>query len=78
MQGTEIVADERENISRELAAGHSFRSIGRLLKRDHTVISREVNRNGGRSSYRAIPAQRQADENRARPKPRLLEENAAL
>jgi transposase, IS30 family len=71
----EIVAEERENISRELAVGSSFRSIGRLLKRDHTVVSREVTRNGGRSAYRVIPAQRRADENRAHPKPRLLEEN---
>ncbi|MGA9690941.1 MAG: helix-turn-helix domain-containing protein, partial [Pseudonocardiaceae bacterium] len=65
MRGTEIVAEEREVISRELAAGRSFRSIGRLLKRDHTVVSREVERNGGRSAYRVIPAQRRADEYRA-------------
>ncbi|MGH3829305.1 MAG: IS30 family transposase [Pseudonocardiaceae bacterium] len=45
---------------------------------DHTVVSREVARNGGRSAYRVIPAQRRADEQRARPKPRLLEENTAL
>jgi IS30 family transposase len=76
--GTEILAEEREVISRELAGGRSYRSIGRLLNRDHTVVSREVARNGGRSAYRAIPAQRQADENRARPKQRLLEENRVL
>jgi len=74
----EILAEEREVISRELAGGRSYRSIGRLLNRDHTVVSREVARNGGRSAYRAIPAQRQADENRARPKQRLLEENRVL
>ncbi|MDQ3765142.1 MAG: helix-turn-helix domain-containing protein, partial [Actinomycetota bacterium] len=28
--------------------GRSYRCIGRLLNRDHTVISREVARNGGR------------------------------
>ena len=78
MRGVEIVAEEREAISRALAIGHSFRSIGRQLNRDHTVVSREVARNGGRSAYRVIPAQRQADENRARPKPCLLEENMAL
>ena len=78
MRGTEIVAEEREFISRQLAIDSSFREIGRLLKRDHTVISREVERNGGRSAYRVIPAQRRADEQRARPKPRLLEENTAL
>jgi transposase, IS30 family len=78
LRGVEILAEEREVISRELAGGRSYRSIGRLLNRDHTVVSREVARNGGRSAYRAIPAQRQADENRARPKQRLLEENRVL
>ena len=78
MRGTEVVAEEREIISREIAAGNSFRQIGKLLNRDHSVVSREVARNGGRSAYRVIPAQRRADEHRARPKPRLLEENKAL
>ncbi|MGH3898818.1 MAG: IS30 family transposase [Pseudonocardiaceae bacterium] len=78
MRGAEVLIEEREVISRELAAGRSYRYIGRLLKRDHTVISREVARNGGRSAYRAIPAQRQADDNRARPKQRLLETNTVL
>jgi IS30 family transposase len=78
VRGTEILAEEREIISRELAANRSYRSIGQLLNRDHSVVSREVTRNGGRSAYRAIPAQRRADEHRARPKPRLLEKNTAL
>jgi IS30 family transposase len=78
VRGVEILAEEREIISRELAAGRSCRWIGRLLNRNHSVVSREVARNGGCSAYRAIPAQRQADDNRARPKPRLLETNTAL
>ena len=78
MRGTEILVEEREIISRELASGHSCRSIGQLLNRDHSVVSREVARNGGRSAYRAIPAQRRADEHRDRPKLRLLEKNTAL
>ena len=78
MRGVEICAEEREIISRELAANRSYRSIGQLLNRNHSVVSREVTRNGGRSAYRAIPAQRRADENRARSKPRLLETNTAL
>ncbi len=78
MRGTEILAEEREIISRELAADRSFRSIGRLLGKDHTVVSREVARNGGRVTYRAMVAQRRADDNRARPKPRLLETNTRL
>lgn len=78
MRGVEVVAEEREIISRELAVGGSFRVIGRLLNRDHSVVSREVARNGGRSAYRVIPVQRRADKHRARLKPRLLEENTAL
>jgi transposase, IS30 family len=78
VRGAEILAEERETISRELVVGRSYRWIGRLLKRDHAVISREVARNGGRSAYRAIPTQQRADENCARPKERLLESNTAL
>ncbi len=78
MRGAELIAEEREIISRELAAGRSYRWIGRLLNRDHSVVSREVARNGGRSAYRAIPAGRRADEHRARPKSRLLETNIRL
>jgi IS30 family transposase len=78
VRGAEILAEEREIISRELAADRSLRSIGRLLGRDHTVVSREVARNGGRVAYRAMAAQQRADDNRARPKPRLLETNTRL
>jgi len=78
VRGTELTADEREVISRELAKGGSCRAIGRLLDRDHSVISREVARNRGRRRYRAVPAQRRADTHRARPKPRLLATNRRL
>jgi IS30 family transposase len=78
VRGTELVAEERETISRRIVVGDSFRDIGKLLNRSHSVVSREVERNGGRSAYRAIPAQQRADEQRARPKPRLLEANTAL
>jgi IS30 family transposase len=78
VRGVEVLAEERETISRELAANRSCWWIGRLLNRDHSVMSREIARNGGRSAYRAIPAQRRADEHRARPKLRLLETNKAL
>jgi IS30 family transposase len=78
VRGTVLVAEERESISRGIAAGDSFRAIGKLLNRDHSVVSREVERNGGRSAYRVIPAQQRADEQRARPKPRLLEANTVL
>jgi transposase, IS30 family len=78
VRGVELCADEREVISRELARGSSYRSIGRLLDRDHSVVSREVRRNGGRKAYRAVPAQRRAGRCRTRPKSRLLAMNERL
>jgi IS30 family transposase len=74
----ELSADEREVISRELTKDASYRAIGRLLNRNHSVVAREVERNGGRESYRAVWAQRRADVNRARPKERILEMNQRL
>ncbi|MGH3694550.1 MAG: helix-turn-helix domain-containing protein [Pseudonocardiaceae bacterium] len=40
MQCAEVLTEERETISRELAVGRSYRYIGRLLKRDHTAHQR--------------------------------------
>jgi hypothetical protein len=45
--------DEREEISRGLAAGESLRAIASRLSRAPSTVSREVARNGGRSRYRA-------------------------
>lgn len=78
MRGVELRVEEREIISRELAGGSSLRWIGSLLGRDHSVISREVTRNGGRGRYRAVPAQDRAVVGRARPKDRVLVVNTRL
>jgi IS30 family transposase len=59
---------EREEISRGLVADHSFRAIGRDLCRPASTISREVTRNGGRLSYRAVTAQQMAHSRARRPK----------
>jgi len=75
VRGAEILAERREVISRGLVWRHSYRFIGIVLNRGHSVISREITRNGGRSAYRAISAQRRADEHRTRPRTRLLETN---
>ncbi len=40
---------EREEISRAIARGHSARAIARALRRPHTTITREINRCGGRT-----------------------------
>jgi IS30 family transposase len=59
---------EREEISRGLAAGKSFRQIAAVLGRAASTISREVNRNGGRRGYRALRADRAAWSRATRPK----------
>ncbi|MCZ4344378.1 IS30 family transposase [Sphingomonadaceae bacterium G21617-S1] len=60
--------EEREEISRGIAAGLSIRSIARLLDRSPSTICREIDRNGGLRAYRATRADKQAWERALRPK----------
>ena len=69
---------EREEISRGLAAGWSYREIGRRLDRPASTISREIGRNGGADSYRANRADDLAWDRARRPKHCVLATNAAL
>lgn len=61
-----LSAAEREEISRQLAAGASVRAMARQLSRAPSTISRELRRTGHRrlryrrGHYRALPAQRLA------------------
>jgi len=58
---------EREEISRYLAQGRSFREIARELSRHVSTISREVNRAGmNRYTYRAARSDRRARRNAAK------------
>ena len=59
---------EREEISRGLSAGLSFRRIAKQLGRAPSTVSREVHRNGGRSRYRATLADKAAWRRARRPK----------
>jgi hypothetical protein len=59
---------EREEISRGLAAGDSMHAIATRLGRSASTVSREVGRNGGRESYRALKADERAWERARRPK----------
>jgi len=70
--------EEREEISRRLAARESIRSIARVLGRPASTVSREVNRNDGRFRYRAVHADRRAWHKAQRPKPRKLAGNKSL
>ena len=60
--------EEREEISRGLAAGDSIRAIAESLGRSPSTVCREVNANGGRKKYRALVADRAACRRALRPK----------
>ena len=70
--------DEREEISRGVAAGDSLRMVAIRLGRAPSTISRELTRNGGRDRYRAHRADRAALRRGRRPKPSKLAENPVL
>lgn len=69
---------EREEISRGLRAGESYRAIARRLGRAPSTVSREVGAQGSRSGYRAWRAERRALEAARRPKVPKLARNALL
>src|SRR5688500_11533379 len=52
--------EEREEISRGIAAGDSARIIAARLQRPVCTVARELARNGGRSAYRANEAEASA------------------
>ena len=64
----QLTVAEREEISRGLRAGDSFRVIARRLGRAPSTISREVAANGSRQRYRAWRGERRAAEKARRPK----------
>lgn len=73
-----LTHDEREEISRGIAAGWSLRKIATALNRPHSTISRELTRNGGRLAYRAAAAEHAAGIRVKRPKVTRLRERPAL
>ena len=60
---------EREEISRGVVAGDSYRLIAGRLRRAASTVSREIKRNGGRQRYRAFRAEQAAERRSRRPKP---------
>src|SRR5262245_53806923 len=70
--------DEREEISRGIAAGLSARAIAGCIGRPASTVSREIARNGGRDAYRAVVADAAAFERARRPKPSKLAINTEL
>jgi len=70
--------EEREEISRGVAAGRSVRRIAQGLGRSPSTVSRELRRNGGCNVYRASEADTRAWERALRPKSCRLALNATL
>ncbi len=78
-QSRYLSLDERDLIAGKRTAGVSIRQIAADLSRSPSTISRELRRHRPQHRpYRAGYAQRCADRQRARPKPRKLELNDAL
>ena len=73
-----LTLNERELISRGLAAVHSLRSIAQELCRPTSTVSREVSRNGGYDKYRAVDAETLAWARALRPKRCKLSTNKLL
>jgi transposase, IS30 family len=69
---------DREEISRGLLAGESYRAIGRRLRRAPSTISREVRANRGRRGYRAWRAELARDRRARRPRTAKLAANSRL
>jgi IS30 family transposase len=67
-----LTMGEREEISRGVASGESYRQIAARLGRVPSTVSREVARNGGRGRYRAQLADAAAFGRAQRPKPGKL------
>ena len=64
-----LALEEREEISRGIAADRSIRRIAARLGRAPSTVTREVRRHGGRSAYRASEADSDAWDRALRPKP---------
>ena len=65
--------EEREELSRGLAAGRSMTEIARRLRRSPSTVTREVERNcDAKGHYRAVAADRRAVLRTRRPKPAKL------
>lgn len=69
---------EREEISRGLQVGESYREIARRLGRAPSTVSREVRAGGGRVRYRAWRAELRRDRAARRPRTAKLRGNTRL
>ena len=73
-----LTLEDREEISRGIAAGLENRQIAARIGRCPSIVSREIGRHGGRKEYRASRAERAAKKCRRRPKDRKLDTDPYL
>ena len=73
-----LTLSEREEISRDVVAGESMRSIAESLGRAPSTVSREISRNNGRRRYRATLAEQVAWDRAHRAKRCKLAQNRRL
>ncbi len=63
-----ITINEREKIAIMLAAGKRQKEVAHELSRHQSTISREIQRNKGKTGYRLLKAQRESDKRRGESK----------
>jgi IS30 family transposase len=73
-----LTREDREEITRGLAAGDSLREIASRIGRSPSTVSREVSRNGGRGRYRAGDSDDAAWCRARRPKACLLSQRPTM
>ncbi|MDQ2839830.1 MAG: helix-turn-helix domain-containing protein, partial [Acidobacteriota bacterium] len=73
-----LSVEEREEISRGIAADLSVRAIAERILRSPSTVSREIRRNGGNNHYRAGDADDRAWDRAKRPKKCALATNRKL
>lgn len=73
-----LTPDEREEISRRIAAGYGVRQIAMAIGRPPSTVSRELSRNGGVERYRAAQADEAAWDRARRPKKCRLAKSSKL
>lgn len=70
---------DRERLQYWLRTTQSLRAIAKIIRKDHSVVSREIRRNGGnRKKYRADVAQALADKRRHQKRRCKLDKNLEL
>ncbi|MFK4115049.1 IS30 family transposase [Microbacterium sp. NPDC006705] len=74
----QLTIEQREEVTRGIAAGLSSRTIAASIGRAPSTVSREPARNGGRDAYRATSADAAAWRRASRPKPSRLASDAEL